>query len=261
MVKSKRSKVVSKFFGILPIIVSFILFITAWFLAIKIFNIPQYFLPSPKALLIELLDYKLFLRHGGVTLLEAVVGFIVGGGIGFLIAVVLDYSRLLEKSLMPYIIGATNIPIVAFAPVVVIYFGFGVESKMVVAAFISFFPVCINTLKGLKSSDIVLRDLFFSFSSSRFDLFLKLRLPNALPYIFTALKQIATGSVLAAVVAEFIQASQGLGWLILTSAYVMNMPKLWATVVVCSVIAVLFFTIVAFVERRVIPWHSSVRDK
>jgi NitT/TauT family transport system permease protein len=157
--------------------------------------------------------------------------------------------------------AATNIPIVAFAPVVVIYFGFGIESKIVVAGFISFFPMCINTLKGLKSADVVHRDLFYSFAASRTDLFFKLRLPSALPFIFAALRQTATASVLAAVVAEFIQASQGLGWLILTSAYVMDMPRLWATVVVSSVIAILFYSIVAFIERRAIPWHASMRSE
>jgi NitT/TauT family transport system permease protein len=162
---------------------------------------------------------------------------------------------------MPYIISATNIPIVAFAPVVVIYFGFGMSSKMVVAGFISFFPICINTLKGLASSDVILRDLFHSLSASRTDLLLKLRLPSALPFIFAALRQTATSSVLAAVIAEFIQASRGLGWVILTSAYAMHIPRLWATVVVCSTMALLFYYAVLFVEHRAIPWHASVRTE
>jgi NitT/TauT family transport system permease protein len=245
----------------LQVVLVFVIFIAVWFGSIKLFDIPTYILPAPNLLAKELTNYQMFLRHAGVTLLEAMVGFALGGSIGFLIAVVLDYSEALERSLMPYIIAATNIPIVAFAPVVVIYFGFGIESKIVVAGFISFFPMCINTLKGLKSADVVHRDLFYSFAASRTDLFFKLRLPSALPFIFAALRQTATASVLAAVVAEFIQASQGLGWLILTSAYVMDMPRLWATVVVSSVIAILFYSIVAFIERRAIPWHASMRSE
>ena len=242
-----------------PVVMAFVVFVAAWALSVRIFKIPSYLLPAPSAVAKEFLNYSMFLRHAGVTLLEAVIGFLIGGSMGFLIAVILDRSTTLEHSLIPYIIAATNIPIVAFAPVVVIYFGFGIESKIVVAAFISFFPMCINTLKGLKSSDPVLRDLFYSFAASPNETFLKLRLPSALPFIFTALKQTATGCVLAAVVAEFIQASQGLGWLILTSAYVSNMPRLWATVAVCSLIAILFYALVVIVERYSIPWHASMR--
>jgi NitT/TauT family transport system permease protein len=242
---------------LLPLV--FIAFIILWELIIILFKVPTYILPAPHMVGNELLDYKVFLKHSGITLLEAFVGFIVGGSIGFIIAVILDTSTFLERSFMPYIIAATNIPIVAFAPVVVIYFGFGMESKMVVAAFISFFPMCIHTLKGLKSSDVVHKDLFFSFAASKSETFFKLRLPTALPFIFTALKQTATGSILAAVVAEFMQAAQGLGWLILTSAYVSNMPRLWATVVVCSALAILFYQVIVLIERYSIPWHSSVR--
>lgn len=254
-------ELVSRLRKALPIVVTFIIFVSAWSLLIRVFDIPTYLLPAPRLLIKEFLNYRMFLRHAGVTLLEAVVGFAIGNTLGFIIAVVMSYSPTLERSLMPYIITATNIPIVAFAPVVVIYFGFGIESKIVVAGFISFFPMCINALKGLQSADVVLRDLFYSFSASRVDRFFKLQLPSALPFIFTALRQTATGSVLAAVVAEFIQAAQGLGWLILTSAYVMNMPRLWATVLVSSMIALLFYSLVGILERRAIPWHASIRGE
>jgi NitT/TauT family transport system permease protein len=193
-------------------------------------------------------------------LVEAVLGFFIGGAIGFIIAVVLDSSELLERGVLPYLIASTNIPIVALAPVIVLWFGFGMESKIAVAAFLTFFPVVIYTLKGLKSAEPVLRDLFYSNNASRWQTFRRLRLPSAMPYIFTALKVGATTSVLAAVVAEFIQASEGLGYLILSSSYTNNITRVWAAVVVSSAIAISFYALVVIVERWAIPWHASMRQ-
>lgn len=243
----------------MPVLATFIIVVVLWTSAIVVFDIPKYMLPAPSSLFDELTGHlDLYYRHGLVTLIEAVFGFFIGTLVGFVLAVALDTSSLLERGLIPYLIMSTNIPIVAFAPIVVIYFGFGMESKIVTAAFLTFFPVVIYTLKGLKSADHVHRDLFHVLAASKKVEFFKLRLPSSLPYLFSALKIAATASVLAAVVAEFIQASQGLGWLILTSAYTNDMARVWSTVIVSSTIAVAFYSLVVLVERRVTPWHSSM---
>lgn len=243
---------------VMPMAIAFVVFVTVWTLAIWIFTIPTYLLPSPWSLVVELVTHPLvYLRHAGVTLIESTFGFFIGALIGAVIAVILNAAAFVERSLMPYLIALSNVPIVAFAPIVVIYFGFGMESKIVTAAFLTFFPVVVYTLRGLKSADVVHRDLFHVLASSRRDEFIHLRLPASLPYLFSALKVAATASVLAATVAEFIQASQGLGWLILTSAYTNDMVRVWSTVIVCSTIAMVFYGVVALVERRMIPWHSS----
>lgn len=244
---------------VIPVIATLFIVVGAWTFATRAFDIPQYMLPAPASLFDELTgNPDLFIRHGAVTLTEAVIGFFLGTLIGFLLAVILDTSSILERSLIPYLIMATNIPIVAFAPIVVIYFGFGMESKIVTAAFLTFFPVVIYTLKGLKSADHVHRDMFHVLAAPRRVEFYKLRLPASLPYLFSALKVAATASVLAAVVAEFIQAIEGLGWLILQSSYTLDMARLWSTVIVSSAIAVAFYSVVVIVERKVTPWHSSM---
>lgn len=244
---------------LVPVIATLLIVVTSWAVAKSVFDIPQYMLPSPSSLFDELTgNPDLYYRHGLVTLTEAVIGFFLGTLIGFVLAVILDASSILERSIIPYLIMSTNIPIVAFAPIVVIYFGFGMESKIVTAAFLVFFPVVIYTLKGLKSADHVHRDLFHVLAAPKRVEFFKLRLPSSLPFLFSALKVAATASVLAAVVAEFIQALEGLGWLILQSSYTLDMARLWSTVIVSSAIAVAFYTIVVLVERKVTPWHSSM---
>lgn len=246
---------------VLPVLVTALIILGAWWLAVHVFDVPPYLLPSPGAVFGELVDnWQMYLRHARVTFLEALAGFAIGTAVGFLLAVLLSTSRLLERSLIPYLIMATNIPIVAFAPVVVIYAGFGMKSKIIVAAFLTFFPVVINTLKGLKSAELVHVDLFRMMSANRWQTLVRLRFPSSLPFVFSALKLAATASVLAAVVAEFIQAAEGIGWLILTSAYINDMTRVWATVFVSSAIAVGFYLIVVAAERRLVPWHASVSE-
>lgn len=244
-----------------PPLVAFAIVMTAWVVAVDVLKAPAYLLPAPWQLVEELSQVDLYVRHGSVTIIEATAGFAIASIVGISLAVLIDRSVLLERAITPYLIVFTNVPIVAFAPIVVLYFGFGIESKIVVAAFVTFFPIVIYTSKGLKSADPVLRDLFYSNSASWWQTFRHLKFPSALPFIFAALKIAATASVLAAVVAEFIQAAQGLGWLILTAAYTSNMTRVWATVIVSSAIAIVFFTLVSLVERRAIPWHASMRGQ
>ena len=161
---------------------------------------------------------------------------------------------------MPYVVGATTIPIVAFAPLVIIYVGFGIASKIVIAAIVSFFPLTLYTLKGMQSSDFIHRDLFYVLAASRFNVFIKLQLQSALPYIFTAMKQTSTIAVIAAIIAEYIQADRGFGYLILQSSYVMDIPRMWSAVLFSCVLAMSFYGLVVLVERKFVWWHSSLKE-
>ena len=188
-------------------------------LCCKCLGLPKYILPSPELILQEAIDKPdSLLRNGWVTLVEAATGFAIGVVAAVLVAVILDSWRFLEKGMSPYLVIGLNIPIVAIAPAVIIWFGFGMTSKMVVAAILTFFPVAIYTLKGLKAADRREVDLFSVLSASRFQELVKLRMPSSLPF-FAALRVASAASVLAAVVAEFIQANAGIGYLILTAAY------------------------------------------
>lgn len=241
-----------------PPIVIFFVIIAFWSAAVEIFDLPIYLLPPPHLIVREMVEhFDLFARNGLWTLLEAIVGFVFGGGAGFLLGALLAVSKFLERGCLPYVVGATTVPIVAFAPLVVVYVGTDVQSKMVIAAIVSFFPLCLYTLKGLLSTDLVQRDLFYSLAASRWDTFFRLQMPTALPYILTAMKQTSTVAVIAAIIAEYIQADRGFGYLILQSSYTMDIPRMWAAVVFSSLMAISFYALVVLLERRFAGWHVS----
>lgn len=256
---SASSKVHHTFRSIVPAIVVAILVLGIWYVAANVWGLPRYILPSPELILQEAIERPdSLLRNGWVTFQEAAAGFTIGVIAAVIVALILDSWRFLEKGMSPYLVIGLNVPIVAIAPAVIIWFGFGMASKVVVAAILTFFPVAIYTLKGLKAADRREVDLFNVLSASRFQELIKLRMPSSLPFFFAALRVASAASVLAAVVAEFIQANAGIGYLILTAAYTNNTPRIWAAVAVSAGIALIFYGIVTLVERRVIPWHSSV---
>lgn len=245
-----------------PPVVFFVIILAVWSLAIVILNLPTYILPSPLRIWDEIRkNTDVFVRAGMWTLLEAVAGYLLGGGIGLLLGTTLALSKFLERGLLPYIVGATTIPIVAFAPLVVIYVGADVKSKIAIAAIVSFFPLCLYTLKGLQSTELVQRDLFYSLAASRWDVFFRLQWPTSLPYVLTAMKQTSTVAVIAAIIAEYIQADRGFGYLILQSSYTMNIPRMWSAVLFSSLMAMVFYAIVVFIERRLVAWHSSLIEQ
>jgi len=245
-----------------PPVIIFVAIIVIWVVFIELFKIPTYLLPSPKQIVLEMIrNLPMFLKNGQWTMIEAVSGFILGGGFGFLLGVFLTISKFWEKGCLPYIIASTTVPIVAFAPLVVVYVGFGIQAKIVIAAIVSFFPLCLYTQKGLMSTDLVQRDLFYSLAASRKDQFFKLQLPTSLPYVLTAMKQTSTVAVVSAIIAEYIQADRGFGYLILSSSYQMNIPRLWASIIFSSIMAITFYVIVVIIEKRLLSWHSSMVDQ
>jgi NitT/TauT family transport system permease protein len=245
-----------------PPVLFFVVILTVWSLVVTIFDIPTYLLPSPRLILDRIRQNpELFLRNGYWTFVEAVAGFAIGGCFGLLLGAFLSLSRFWERGCLPYVVGATTVPIVAFAPLVIVYVGTGIESKIVIAAIVSFFPLCLYTLKGLLSTDLVHRDLFYSLAAQRWDVFFKLQVPASLPYVLTAMKQTSTLAVIAAIIAEYIQADRGFGYLILQSSYTMDIPRMWAAVLFSSIMATLFYLIVVFIERRVVGWHSSLVEQ
>lgn len=196
------------------------------------------------------------------TLSEAVVGFVIGGVLGFLLAVVFTHSRLLQRALLPYVVASQTIPILAIAPMVVVWMrqinltGLAVP---VIAAYLTFFPVTIYALRGLTSVSPLQLELMHSYAATRWQILLKLRIPNALPQIFTALKISATASVVGTIIGELPSGIQsGLGGAILNfnQYYTQAPPRLWATIVAASLVGMLFFGVVALVERAFLRWQA-----
>lgn len=195
------------------------------------------------------------------TMQEAVVGFIIGALLGFALGVIFVHSSLLERGLVPYVVASQTIPILAIAPMVVIWLQAGWWSVAIIAAYLTFFPVTINTLRGLRSPDPRALELMRSYAASRWTTLWKVRFPAALPYIFTALKISATTSVVGAIIGELPTGiSTGLGGAILNFAqyYISGPPKLWATIVIAALVGIVFFLAVTVSESALL--RNVVRE-
>jgi NitT/TauT family transport system permease protein len=233
-----------------------------WEFACRVLAIPPYLLPSPTRIGASIAQAPgSLLGHAGITLLEAVLGFVIGSALGAALGAAFAEWRLLARSLLPYVVAANTIPVVAIAPILILWFGHGLASKVAVTAFLSFFPLAINTMKGLVSYDRTVMDVFHVAAATPWQRFWKMRVPSALPYVFTGLKLNVTFSVIGAIVAEFVQADRGLGFVIMTAYRSLNMPRLWAAMLASAVIGIVFFALVALAERLVIPWHASFRGE
>jgi NitT/TauT family transport system permease protein len=244
-----------------PALASFLILLALWEGGAHAFEIPVYILPSPSRIWASFTADPLgLLYHSSITFFEAVVGFVIGSALGALLGTAFAYSRILALSFLPYVIAANTIPVVAIAPIIIIWFGHGLGAKIAVTAFLSFFPLALNMMKGLQSYDRTVMDVFHVAAASGPQRFFKMRLPSALPYVFVGLKLNVTFSVIGAIVAEFVQADRGLGFVIMTTYKTLAMPRLWAAMFASALIGILFFVLVALVERLVIPWHASMRE-
>lgn len=192
---------------------------------------------------------------GLFTFREAVTGFLFGSFLGLLLGIIFAHSNLLERGLMPYVVASQTVPILAIAPMVIIWLKAGWVSVAVISAYLTFFPVTINTLRGLRSPDPVAVELMRSYAASNWQTLWKLRFPAALPYIFTALKVSATASVVGAIIGELPSGIRdGLGGAILNfnQYYITGPEKLWASIFITAVVGIGFYLIITALERLIL---------
>lgn len=229
--------------------------IVAWELLEIIFQIPQYLVPAPSTILKTIVsNWNLFLSHLVPTVLEAIGGFLIGNAAAIALAIATVYIKPLERAIMPVAITLRSIPLVALAPLLILLMGSGYESRLVIVAIISFFPTLVNMALGLTAVDSSALELFRSLSATEWQIFSKLRVPSSLPYLFAALKIAATSSVLGAIIAEWIGSNRGLGYLIITSTYRFEAADLYATMVLSSLTAILFFAGINLLEKLMVDW-------
>jgi NitT/TauT family transport system permease protein len=235
-----------------------------WQLIVVGLDIPRILLPAPSEI-----GHQLVAQAGMLwgdfrqTFLKSVLaGFAMGCGLGFVVAVLTDRVPFLQRGLLPLGNMVSAVPIVGIAPIMVMWFGFGWESKAAVIVVMTFFPMLINTIAGLNASDHMERDLMRSYGSSYWQTFFMLRLPAALPFIFNALKINSTLALIGAIVAEmFGSPISGMGFRISTEVYKMNVDIVWATIAVAAVAGSAFYGLLALIERRLTFWHPSYRSK
>lgn len=223
-------------------VVTILFIIIFWELVCVVFNMPEYLLPAPHNVLAKIYQkWDVLLLHSWVTLREIMSGFAIGVAAGFIIAVGISSSRKLSEVLYPLLIITQVVPKIALAPLFLIWFGYGLLPKVIIAALISFFPVVINTTLGLTYIDSELLDLMRSISATSYQVFRKVRLPNAIPYIFSALKISVLFSIVGAITGEFVGADKGLGYLIIIGNTTLDTSLLFASLTVISFIGILCF--------------------
>lgn len=237
-------------------------FLVAWSLAVRLFAIPPYLLPAPEDVARLLYENRgMFLQNSWITVQEVLVGFFASALIATPLAIVVVLNRTLERTLMPLLVMSQTIPKVAIAPLFVVWLGFGFLPKVAVAFLISFFPILIAAIAGLKSVETDMLDLVRSMGATTGQLVWKVRIPTALPQFFSGLKISICLSVVGAIVGEFVGSDKGLGYLLLTSAGDLNGQLTYATIVILIFIGMVLFGAVCWAEKWVIPWHVSVRVK
>ena len=237
-------------------------FFFLWQLIVMVFGIKVFILPSPLTTFAHLFVPKLashyhWLNHIRTTLDEILISFSLMAVLGIFVAMLMTWSNFLRRVIEPIITLFNSLPKIALAPLFILWFGFGIIPKILIAILISIFPVVINTAAGLNAVEEDLLDLVRYLHASKWQIFVKIRLPNSLPYVFSGFKISTTLCVVGAIVGEFIASSQGLGYLIKSSQGLMDAPPMFASLLLISMLGLCFFGFISLLERWVMPWQAS----
>lgn len=240
------------------------LMLAIWWMVVQAGFVSRILLPGPVETWDELRDVTVNIVTGGhiadalwITTQESILGFLAAAVLGIVLGVVVGETRLGQKAVMPYLVSFNALPKVAFAPVFVAWFGFGINSKIVMALFIAFFPVIVSTAAGLWAVDTETLMLFKSMEAGRWQTLRKLKLPSALPYIFAGLKTAAVFAVVGAVVGEYLGGGKGLGELIRLASQTLRIDRVFAMIFYLGVLGLLLFGAVALAEKKLLFWQKS----
>lgn len=248
--------------SLLPPVLTFLLGIGLWEAAVRLFGIPLYLLPAPSGIVATFLGQPGYLlRIGLYTFGEALAGFVIGCTLGVLLAAVCVRFRRLADGLVPFSVASNAVPIVALSPLLGVWLGSTTAtSKIGVVAIMTLFPTLVNVYRGLTSPSADAFQLMRSYAARQSEVFLKLRLPAALPYLFNALKICSTLSMIGAVVAEFFGGTQNaLGVYIKSQAGILRLREAWSGIVMACLLGIAFYLIIVAIERVLMPWHVSFR--
>jgi NitT/TauT family transport system permease protein len=239
----------------LPAVVLFLALLIAWQLAVSWLGLREYLLPSPLTVLRALMASDIpWAAHLWITTLEIVGAFLLAGGVGVILGLAIAWSPVLATALMPFLVFVNTLPKVAVAPLFLLWLGYGIVPNMLIGALIGFFPVVINTAVGLSQVDDELLDLGRVFNAPKWRVFVKIRVPNAYPYILSALRVTATAAVVGAIVGEFVASQKGLGYVIMTTQSSMNTPVAFAALIWISVVGLAVYGAVVVAARWIAPW-------
>ena len=236
--------------------------ILAWQIAVGVTRVPKWLLPSPLDVANTILnDRELISMHVGRTIQEAAIGFALAGVLGISLGFAMDAWPLARRVLYPPLIGSQTVPIIAIAPLLVIWFGYDIVPKVMVVALVCFFPMVVSTIDGLAGVDPDYANLVRAMGGSEREVLWRVRAPGALPAIFSGARIAVTYSVIGAIVGEWVGASRGLGIYMVRAADQMLTERVFAAIVMCAVLSIAFFLLVAFIERLAIPWRRAARRR
>lgn len=231
------------------------LILAAWELAVHVLAIPAYVLPPPSEIVAKIVeDRAIIFSHLQVTLFEIVTGYTLAAFVGFCLSVAIVYSNAFRLGVLPLIVAAQTIPVIAIAPILVIWFGYNYVPRIIITALVAFFPLTISIVTGLQTLSVEFINFFRSLNATGLQIFLKLRLPAALPNIFAGLKVATTLAVVGATISEWVGASAGLGYLMAQDSSQLNTTRVFASLVVLGLCGMAFFASVGLVERLSMPW-------
>lgn len=245
----------------LPPIVLFFVVLVAWEMLVDVLNVQRFLLPAPSVILVAFINtFSVIMGSAFYTVRSAIAGFILGCGAGVVVALLTARWTTVREGLMPFAIALNSVPIIAFAPIMNNWFGStNPLSKVMIVAVITFFPMMINMVRGLTLVEPAKLELMRSYATSPFEVLRKVRIPNALPYVFNALKVCSTLALIGAIVGEYFGGPrESLGVYILQEAQLFRFDNAWAAIIISAVLGIVFYLIIIALERLAIPWHASV---
>ena len=239
---------------------SLVLFLGGWEWYVRAFNVSPLIVPAPSAIVEALrtgLASGLYVKALLVTLQAIVLGFALSATSAFILGILISQIRLLEATIYPYIVALQTLPKIAIAPLILVWVGLGIESKIIIAALVSFFPMLVNTIVGLKSAAADKLELMHALTASPAKTFWLVKLPEASPYIFAGLQIGIVLAVLGAIVGEFVGAKAGLGYLIIQMNYTMDVAGMFAALVLLGVMGIILNGAISVLRKRVIFWQRT----
>jgi NitT/TauT family transport system permease protein len=261
--RERRRVLLTKLIPWISTLLSVVMLVVIWKLVIAIFDVSPFVLPQPEDVLggiKELVNSNGFWSDVRVTLIETIVGFAIALVLGIVLGTILGRVLWLEQAMRPVIVASQVVPKVALIPLFIIWFGFGITSKIIIVAMLAFFPILLNVILGVRSVDTGHRDVMRSLNASRWDTFRRLEYPSTLPYILAGMEVGIVFAVVGAVVGEYLGGDQGLGFRIVTSLNNLQAEQLFALILVLTLFGFLLYLAVVALKRFLIPWHDSTMD-
>jgi len=272
--KARRPALLRALGDAAPPLVALAIALVVWEGVVAVVKLPVYLLPAPSAIVGTLWGLlqtgfvppqhlgapaEGILYHAYITFVEAAVGLVIGSLVGLALAVIMVHSRFAEETLYPIIVTIRSTPMVAIAPIFIIWFGFTIMPKAIVAALATFYPMLVNCITGMRSIEPTTLEFFQSVHASRSEVFWKLRVPNTLPYFFAALRLNVSLCLIGAIVGELVGAREGLGQMMTAAAINLRTTEVFSGVIVLTMIGLVLTQLVTFIGSRVLYWHESER--